>query len=497
MSLDSEINHETRPPALTPHARLVQGMMLLGGGELAAKVFCFLAFTRIGRLLGPEQYGSLEFVLAVIVFFTLPADWGLGTFGAREIARGRWPAPRLLAGIATLRFLLALSSYAVLLATVPGLPRGVRTLVLIFGFGFLLAPMQLQWLFQGRGKMQWVAAASVVRYGVFAGLIFACLGNENALVWIGVFECLSLLTSSALCIWVARSDLKATIAEWPPRWADLIAHLRRSWPIGLSQISWAALWYLATVFLGIWVVDESLGQFAASHRIVMALHTFVWMYFYNLLPTICRTAAATGQDLRGLLGPSLTLTSWAGGLAALLGTVLAQDLMALVYGEAYRSAGRMLSVLIWALPVALLSGHYRYALVACDHERLELRCNAIAAGMAVILGMLLIPTYGASGAALVLLASAIVVLVLAHAAAREADVLAPPIALALPAGFALLVGGLVARSLSEFGCWVAAAGAACAYLSLLMLCEFRRWSGLRVRSADSGPSTPLGTVRGR
>ena len=63
------------------------------------------------------------------------------------------------------------------------------------------------------------------------------------------------------------------------------------------------LWYFATVFLGLWVVDDSLGQFAASHRIVMALHTFVWMYFYNLLPTICRTAAAPGKDLRATLGP--------------------------------------------------------------------------------------------------------------------------------------------------------------------------------------------------
>ena len=58
-----------------------------------------------------------------------------------------------------------------------------------------------------------MAAASVVRYGVFAGLIFFCLRTETTLVWIGVFECISLLASSALCVWVARSDLRATIAR--------------------------------------------------------------------------------------------------------------------------------------------------------------------------------------------------------------------------------------------------------------------------------------------
>ena len=91
-------------------------MLLLSGGEPAAKLFCFFAFTRLGRVLGPERYGSLEFVLAMVIFFTLPADCGLGSCGAREIARGRYPVPRLMAGIAVLRLLLALASFAVLMA---------------------------------------------------------------------------------------------------------------------------------------------------------------------------------------------------------------------------------------------------------------------------------------------------------------------------------------------------------------------------------------------
>jgi len=471
-------------------------MLLLSGGELAAKLFCFFAFTRLGRVLGPERYGSLEFVLALIVCFTLPADCGLGSYGAREIARGRYAAPRLLAGIATLRLLLALGTFAVLMATVLVLPASTGILLSIYGLGLLLMPLQLQWLFQGRGRMEWVAAASVVRYGVFAGLIFFCLQPGTSLVRIGIFECISLVVSSALCVLAARSDLRATIAAWPPRLADLVGHLGRSWPIGMSQACWAALWYLVTVFLGLWVAGDSLGQFTASHRIVMALHTFVYLYFYNLLPAICRTAAARGKDMPGLLGPSLAFTSWVGGLAALLVTLLADDIIALAYGEAYRPAGRLLAVLIWAVPLALASGHYRYALIACDHERLEFRCNAIGAAAAVVLGVLLIPFHGAFSAAVALVASALVILVLAHAAAREGSVAVPSMARVLPALSAVAVAGLAARSLSSFGSWVAAAGATGVYLSLLLLYEFRgplRW---RVRPVRPEPATTPAPPRG-
>ena len=76
-------------------------------------------------------------------------------------------------------------------------------------------------------------------------------------------------------------------------------------------------------------------------------------------------------------------------------TLTADDLIALAYGEAYRPAGVLLATLIWAVPLALVSGHYRYALVACDRERLEFRGNAIGAGIAIGLGVLLIPSYGA------------------------------------------------------------------------------------------------------
>jgi O-antigen/teichoic acid export membrane protein len=497
MGSRSETDVEAHPSPPPVRGRLVQGILFLSGGEMAAKLFCFFAFTRIGRLLGPERYGSLEFVLALIVFFTLPADSGLGSYGAREIARGRYPAPRLLVGLATLRLLLALGSYAVLMATVLALPAQIGVLLSIYGLGLLLMPLQLQWLFQGRARMHWVAAASVVRYGVFAGLIFFCLRTDTTVVRIGIFECISLLASSALCVFAARSDLWATIAEWPPRRADLLGHLSSSWPIGLSQICWAALWYLVTVFLGLWVVDDSLGQFTASHRMVMALHTFVWMYFYNLLPAICRTAAAPGKDMEGLLDSSLAFTSWAGGLAALLVTLLANDIADLAYGAAFRPAGPLLAVLIWAVPLALVGGHYRCALIACDHERLEFRCNAVGAVVAVVLGVLLIPLHGALSAALALVASTFVVLVLAHAAARERGVAVPSLARALPALSAILVAGLAARSLWGFGSWVAAAGATCAYLSLLVLYEFRRLLALRVRPGEPSPSSPLGTVRGR
>jgi len=127
-------------------------------------------------------------------------------------------------------------------------------------------------------------------------------------------------------------------------------------------------------------------------------------------------------------------------------TVLADDIIALAYGEAYRPAGRILAVLIWAIPLALLSGHYRYVLIACDHERLDFRSNAIGAASAAVLGALSIPWQGAVSAAVALVAAAFVILLIAHAATRERGVVLASIARVLPACSAVVASGLAARS---------------------------------------------------
>src|SRR5689334_9239266 len=98
--------------------RLALNFVLLSAGELVAKLLTFAAFAQLARTLQPERYGMLEFTLAVMVFFTLPVDLGLGSYGTREIARKPESAADLLREIMSLRLLLAACSMAALLVFV-------------------------------------------------------------------------------------------------------------------------------------------------------------------------------------------------------------------------------------------------------------------------------------------------------------------------------------------------------------------------------------------
>ncbi len=454
--------------------RLAVNFLLLTTGEFVAKLLTFAGFTYMGRVLGPERYGSLEFVLATMVFFTLPVDFGLGAYGAREVARNRDRAIFLLRDIATLRMLLASVSFTILLLLVAVLPKSVevKLLLTLYGLGLFAAPALLQWFFQGHDLMHWVAITSITRQGVFTGLIFLFLHAGIPLPYIGVFECASVIAVSALCLSIMQTRLGFTIPRLHLRPALLLmAHFREAMPIGLSELAWAFLWYFATVLLGFIVGGESLGWFGASHRVVIALHTFVWLYFFNLLPSLSRCVSIPKQYLLGLLRRSLVTAAWSSIFVAFVITILSRELISLAYGPRFEGATLSLSVLIWMIPLAMLSGHYRYTLIAYNLQKLEFYCTALAAVVSVGLSFIFIPVFGVVGAAMALLVANIVNFASAYAYVhRYVAVIHFHNQLIRPL-LTMTASLVMFMILTRLNAWIAGSMAVLTYLSILMVWE--------------------------
>jgi O-antigen/teichoic acid export membrane protein len=229
------------------------------------------------------------------------------------------------------------------------------------------------------------------------------------------------------------------------------------------------MWYFATVLLGFLFQDESLGWFGASHRILMALHTFVWLYFFNLLPSISRSVHEPPEYLATLISESLRITSWIGILGAFGLTILSRQALITIYGQDFAGAVPTFSVLMWMLPVAMLSGHYRYILVAYNRQKRLLVCTSISAATAVVLGVSLVPFFGATGAAWALLLANILNLILVFESVRRCIVAIPFRKQLIEAVGALTVAMGVFFVFVWVNVWVAAALSCAAYAGTLAL----------------------------
>ena len=72
------------------------------------------------------------------------------------------------------------------------------------------------------------------------------------------------------------------------------------------------------------------------------------------------------------------------------------------------------AVLIWALPVTLLSGHARWALIAKGMQRYVLIAHLAGAVAVLVVGLVFTGRYGAVGAALAMTAASLTIWAVAH-----------------------------------------------------------------------------------
>jgi O-antigen/teichoic acid export membrane protein len=142
-----------------------------------------------------------------------------------------------------------------------------------------------------------------------------------------------------------------------------------------------------------------------------------------------------------------------------------------LFGPAFVPAALPFQIVIWMIPVAWLSGHFRFSLIAGGHQRLEFMASAIAGLVTMLVALGAARSYGASGAAAALVAGGVVNAIAAAGIVFRmvGGVRLGSAAPAVLACAAFLFGGLAASAI--VGRPVAAILACLAYALL----AFRRW----------------------
>lgn len=460
----------TTPPA--PRPRLRRNLLLLYGGEGVAKALGLLTFAHLGRHLPKAAYGDLEFAIAAFFVLYLVLEAGLDPYGAREGAKRPAETARLAGRIAVLR--AGLLGVSLLLLGGLGLlaERGSlgRALLWLYGLVLLPMPLVLNWVFQARDRMGVVAASTCLRQLVlFLGVVLFVRAAPDAR-WVPVSDALALTLVMLLHQGLYRAG-GGRIAL-PPERAELARTARECAPLALSTLAWAARVYAPTLVLWFAASATETARYGASHRLVFALHTFVWLYFVNLLPSLSRaTLEPDRATYRRLVQRSLRRVAWLVLPGCLALAALAPWVVPAVYGPEFRGDAGILQVMLGMPAVAFLSGHHRYALIAHGHVGPEFRAS-LAGGLVAVLGALALAAAGrldASSAAALFVAAELTTLLAAQAAlARRVEALSLASQLWRPA--LAMAAGWAAYALFFPGSpWLGASAIAAATLASMLL----------------------------
>jgi O-antigen/teichoic acid export membrane protein len=369
--------------ARIPRFKLIKDLVALALGQLSSKLLGVVAFAYLARVLDPEDYGAVEYAIALAVIFGTIIEAGLGPIGAREIAALQERAMALGAQIPALRLVLAMAAIPAMgLFASWSEPRAqTEQLIWLYALAMFALPWKQDWLLQGLELMSAVALAQIIRMGAFAIGVVLLVDGPNDLVLVGAIEIVAASSGAAYYLAIQRAKSVPVRLAFPVGQLRLL--LARGLPIGLTSMVWALMQYAPLVLLANLGSATETGWFAAPHRLIVSLLALSWIYHFNLYPVISRRLRADPEAFSHLLGASFRIVAWAGTAAALPLAILGGPILVAIFGDAFAAGGPSFALIIWTFPITLLSDHARWALIAAARVGPVLRLSILLAPAAV------------------------------------------------------------------------------------------------------------------
>jgi O-antigen/teichoic acid export membrane protein len=224
----------------------------------------------------------------------------------------------------------------------------------------------------------------------------AIAGDAGLVAFLAIQLPIGALSLAIMPLMVGRAD-----RAWPRWHLDEWAHIGlRALPVAAAAILAMVYVRVLTIMASLLTTDREVGLFVTSARIVEMVGALALLLAGIVLPV----AAVAAQEDRGRLGYVLRRTTEVsfllGGLIALVLVIAATPIVELLGGEEYSDAGPVLAIQGLAIVTIFLVQAWITFLIA-DHRQRDL-VRAIVVGLVSVFvaGLLLIPPYGANGAAL-------------------------------------------------------------------------------------------------
>lgn len=374
----------------------------LVANRIVRMLIAVIVLGAVGRHLGVEQFGQLNYAISLAAVFATVAGLGFEAIVIRELVREPSATGRILCSACALRLLGGLLAIVLVWASslVAGDHPSQVLLAVIVSVGFLPGALEVIEL--------WFQKNIQAKHTVMVRIVSAILagGMRLLLVWQGatvgafaVMQVVETALAAAALVWVyqARGE---SFREW--RFDLSIARrlLRDTWPLMLSGLLVAAYFRVEQILVKQVLGDYSAGIYYASVRVVEMWGFVPVVILTTLYPILVeKHEAAELSARRRQMQIVFDILTALGLLTAVVVTFMAPWLIPLLFGTQYSAAVPVLTVHAWLAPITF-SGSVRAQYLLLENANIYHTLVAlIGIAVNVPLTLWLMRTHGALGAA--------------------------------------------------------------------------------------------------
>lgn len=376
-------------------------MLLLALAYGASAAANLLLSVVVGRRLGAVALGHFALAVAVARVCYAASDFGIATHLTRAVARDPACAGAQTSGWLAVR--AAVVPLAMSIAIAVAHDGGVRIAIASALVALALGLVTIQGIYEAAllalARRRLVASLNAVSA---AAVMAACavwwIAGDDLVAFTAGYAAAALL---GVAVWarLSRQDVGLGF-HLRIDLASTASALRTCWPVGASTVLAIAALRAPVLVLGAFARPGDVGTFVAIDTFVTAAGILQVAVTNSSFPRLAASFRTDRALFRSLLWRSNAVLA-AIGIATALGVMLwgASLAQLLFSGRDFARVREVAPIIAWSAPALVLVHHNIYVFAAADSERRNLEVMLVWFALLSAAQLLLVPSYGITGAA--------------------------------------------------------------------------------------------------
>lgn len=377
-------------------------------------IFPLITFPYVSRILLPIGTGKVTFATSVVSYFAMFVQLGIPVYGIRACAKVRdskEELSRIVHELLFINLIMAIIVYIVFGFSIAFIPkfRSELKLFLVIGSTILLNSLGVEWLYKGLEKYTYITVRSLIFKIIAFAAMFLLIHEQKDYVLYGGITIFAASASNILNF----INLRKIIYVKPVGNYNYKRHIKMVLVFFAMSIATTIYTNLDNVMLGFIKGDIDVGYYGAAVKIKNILLSIVTAASTVLLP---RASYYVDKGEMNEFYRILRKTMHFVVMMAMAFTVyfifFAKEGILFLSGKEYEGAIIPMQVI---MPTLLLIGITNVTgiqtLIPLGREKQVLYSEIAGAIVDLILNAILIPQYGATGAAIGTLVAEVVVLI--------------------------------------------------------------------------------------
>ncbi|MBZ0297811.1 MAG: flippase, partial [Anaerolineae bacterium] len=390
---------------------IARNTIFLIGGQAALRISSFLFNILVIRQLGDAVFGQYSVVMAWAGLFSVLGDLGVTQYFTREVARNPERSDELFWDVAAMRFMLAIVASVVTVggAVLRAYPDEIIIAVGLYTMTYflqaILAPLTS--MIAGNERLDIVSVVMVIGQVVFMVFGAVVLFSGGGLIALVAVSFINLPLMIALSLFSVRRFKMSTpkIHLRPGTWTSL---LRVGVPFAFIQLMLTFNFQIDTIILEYFQPFEVVGWYNASYNLTRSLLTITSAIIIALPLTMAREHAKDPNAVRPWYYRTVKFMGFLGLPLAVGGMLLSDQIIHLLYGDAYAPSFLIFAIIVWDTPILMFTSLCGNLTTAIKREHSAMFVYAAVGGFNLIANLVMIPRYGVLAAAVTTIGSDLV-----------------------------------------------------------------------------------------